>query len=108
MKAVVLTFDRLPAHLLGCYGNEWTETPGFDRLASLGSVFDQHFAEPWVQNPLTALGSSLAPRGRKVRPHQSFGSSSLFPPDAQICSFAKEVTELGMIPQETRSLVHSI
>ncbi len=30
------------------------------------------------------------------------------PPDAQICSFAKEVTELGMIPQETRSLVHSI
>jgi hypothetical protein len=45
LKAVVLTFDRLPAHLLGCYGNEWTETPGFDRLASLGSVFDQHFAE---------------------------------------------------------------
>lgn len=45
MKAVVLTFDRLPTYLLGCYGNEWTETPGFDRLASLGSVFDQHFAE---------------------------------------------------------------
>lgn len=45
MKAVVLTFDRLPTHLLGYYGNEWTETPGFDRLASLGSVFDQHFAE---------------------------------------------------------------
>ena len=45
MKAVVLTFDRLPTHLLGCYGNEWTESPGFDRLASLGSVFDQHFAE---------------------------------------------------------------
>ena len=31
--------------MLGCYGNEWTETPGFDRLAALGSVFDQHFAE---------------------------------------------------------------
>lgn len=45
MKALVLTFDRLPTHLLGCYGNEWTETPGFDRLAALGSVFDQHFAE---------------------------------------------------------------
>ena len=52
MKAVVLTFDRLPAHLLGCYGNEWTETPGFDRLASLGSVFDQHFAE--VPGPVSA------------------------------------------------------
>jgi len=45
LKAVVLTFDRLPTHLLGCYGNEWTETPGFDRLAALGSVFDQHFVE---------------------------------------------------------------
>jgi len=45
LKAVVLTFDRMPAHLLGCYGNEWTETPGFDRLAALGSVFDRHFAE---------------------------------------------------------------
>lgn len=45
MKAVVLTFDRLPAHLLGCYGNEWIETPGFDRLAAGASVFDQHFAE---------------------------------------------------------------
>ena len=52
MKAIVLTFDRLPAHLLGCYGNEWTETPGFDRLASLGSVFDQHFAE--VPGPVSA------------------------------------------------------
>ena len=52
MKAIVLTFDRLPAHLLGCYGNEWTETPGFDRLASLGSVLDQHFAE--VPGPVSA------------------------------------------------------
>lgn len=45
LKAVILTFDRLPTHLLGCYGNEWTETPGFDRLAARGSVFDQHFVE---------------------------------------------------------------
>jgi arylsulfatase A-like enzyme len=45
LKAIVLTFDRLPSHLLGCYGNEWIETPGFDRLAALGGVFDQHFAE---------------------------------------------------------------
>ncbi len=52
MKAVVLTFDRLPTHLLGCYGNEWIETPGFDRLASLGSVFDQHFAE--VPGPVSS------------------------------------------------------
>lgn len=45
MKAIVVTFERLPAHMLGCYGNEWIETPGFDRLASRSSVFDQHFVE---------------------------------------------------------------
>ncbi len=45
MKVVVLTFDRLPASLLGCYGNEWVETPHFDRLAAEAVVFPSAFAE---------------------------------------------------------------
>jgi arylsulfatase A-like enzyme len=45
MKVVVLTFDRLPASLLGCYGNEWVETPRFDRLAAESTVFPSAFAE---------------------------------------------------------------
>ena len=45
MKVVVLTFDRLPASLLGCYGNEWVETPHFDRLAAESTVFPSAFAE---------------------------------------------------------------
>lgn len=45
MHAVVLTFDRLPAHLIGCYGNEWIETPGFNALAAQSLVFERHLVE---------------------------------------------------------------
>ena len=45
MNVIVLSFDRLPSRLLGCYGNALIETPGFDRLASESIVFDEHYAE---------------------------------------------------------------
>ncbi|HUG91665.1 MAG TPA: sulfatase-like hydrolase/transferase, partial [Planctomycetaceae bacterium] len=45
MHAVILTFDRLPARFLGCYGAEDASTPHFDRLAAESAVFDAHFAE---------------------------------------------------------------
>lgn len=45
MNAIVLTFDRLPVGFLSCYGNNWIETPNFDRLASQSVLFDQHFAD---------------------------------------------------------------
>ncbi len=52
MLALVLTFDRLPAQFLSGYGNEWIETPNFDRLAAKSAVFEQHFAEiPSVAGP---------------------------------------------------------
>jgi arylsulfatase A-like enzyme len=44
-RAVVLTFDHLHAGFLGCYGNDWIETPNLDRLASQSVVFDRHFCE---------------------------------------------------------------
>jgi arylsulfatase A-like enzyme len=44
-RAVVVTFDRLRAGYLGCYGNDWIETPNFDRLATESVVFDQHFCD---------------------------------------------------------------
>ena len=52
MRIVVLTFDRLPASLLGCYGNEWVETPHFDRLAAESTVFASAFAE--IPGPASA------------------------------------------------------
>lgn len=45
MRAVVLTFDCLPAHLLSCCGHEWMETPVFDRLAARAVLFDRHAVE---------------------------------------------------------------
>lgn len=45
MKAIVLSFDRLAARILGCYGNAWIDTPHFDRLAAEGVVFDCCYAE---------------------------------------------------------------
>ena len=45
MKAIVLTFDRFALSFLGGYGNQWIETPNFDRLTAQAVVFDQHFVE---------------------------------------------------------------
>lgn len=42
---IVLTFDRLPATFLSCYGNDWIETQNFDRLAAQAAVFEEHYAE---------------------------------------------------------------
>ena len=43
-RALVVTFDQLPAAILGCYGNEWIETPHLDRLAAAGITADQCWA----------------------------------------------------------------
>ena len=42
---MVVSFDRLHAGYIGCFGNDWIETPHFDRLATEAVVFDQHFCE---------------------------------------------------------------
>lgn len=64
---VLLTFDHLHLGYLGPYGNEWIETPNWNRLASEGVTFDQCLADVYPlhdprhtfwrpeQNWLTAL-----------------------------------------------------
>ncbi|WP_166826254.1 sulfatase-like hydrolase/transferase [Thalassoroseus pseudoceratinae] len=42
---LVISFDRLPAHALGCYGGVGAQTPQLDRLAAEGVVFDSHYLE---------------------------------------------------------------
>jgi arylsulfatase A-like enzyme len=48
MNAIVLSFDRLPVSFLACYGNNWIETPNFDRFAAQSATFHQHFAQSLV------------------------------------------------------------
>jgi arylsulfatase A-like enzyme len=44
-RVVVLSFDHLHLGFLGCYGNDWMETPNLDRLATQSVLFDRHFSE---------------------------------------------------------------
>src|SRR5215471_10336478 len=45
MKVIVVMLRGLHLGYLGCYGNEWIDTPHLDRLAAEGVIFDQHIAE---------------------------------------------------------------
>jgi arylsulfatase A-like enzyme len=45
MKVLVLEIGSLHLGYLGCYGNDWIDTPHFDRLAAEGVVFDRHYAD---------------------------------------------------------------
>jgi arylsulfatase A-like enzyme len=64
MKILVITVRGLHAGYLGCYGNEWIETPTIDSLASEGVVFDQHYAE----HPESSAARSSWRSGRYVLP----------------------------------------
>jgi arylsulfatase A-like enzyme len=45
MRVVVIAVRGLHLGFLGCYGNDWIDTPTVDRLAAEGVVFDQHYAD---------------------------------------------------------------
>lgn len=44
-NAIVMMFDSLQFNYLGCYGNEWIETPNMDRLAREGVLFENCYTE---------------------------------------------------------------
>lgn len=44
-SAICIVVDRFHAGMLGPYGNTWIRTPGLNRLAGDGFVFDQAFAD---------------------------------------------------------------
>lgn len=45
MNLVMIVADTFRWDYLGCYGNEWIETPNLDALAAESAVFDQCFGE---------------------------------------------------------------
>jgi hypothetical protein len=45
MKILVIAPSGFHLGFLGCYGNDWIETPTLDRLAGEGVVFDNHFSD---------------------------------------------------------------
>lgn len=55
-KAVLILFDSLPLTSLGCYGGFRERTPGFDRLAAFGTIFENALT-PRVSDGASAFGS---------------------------------------------------
>ena len=68
---VLVTLDTLRADFLGCYGNDWVETPNLDAFAAGGARFEQATCQiPATLTSHTCILSSLYPRTSGVR----FGS----------------------------------
>lgn len=68
---VLVTLDTPRADFLGCYGNEWVETPNLDAFAAGGARFDQVTCQiPATLTSHTCILSSLYPKTSGVR----FGS----------------------------------
>lgn len=55
-KAVLILFDSLPLTSLGCYGGFRERTPGFDRLAARGAIFENALT-PRVSGGASAFGA---------------------------------------------------
>ena len=70
MNAIVLSFDRLPVSFLACYGNNWIETPNFDRFAAQAATFHQHFSESLVLDTVRHAWWSGRYECRRWPPHR--------------------------------------
>ena len=63
MKILLLHVNGLHLGYLGCYGNDWVETPNLDRLAAEGIVFDRHIADcPRLSSRSSIIGRYCFPR----------------------------------------------
>ncbi|HEV3262188.1 MAG TPA: sulfatase-like hydrolase/transferase [Gemmataceae bacterium] len=73
MKVVVIVPCGFHLGYLGCYGNDWVQTPGLDRLAAEGVVFDQHYAD----RPDAAGAQAAWRRGRYHFPVPEDGEGTM-------------------------------
>jgi arylsulfatase A-like enzyme len=51
MNVITIVSDTLRADYLACYGNPWTRTPNFDRLAGSAVVFDRAYVHNFPTVP---------------------------------------------------------
>ena len=51
MNTILILCDTLRRDHLGCYGNPWIKTPDLDRLAAMGTVFDNHYCASFPTLP---------------------------------------------------------
>jgi arylsulfatase A-like enzyme len=75
MRVLVIVVRGLHLGYVGCYGNDWIDTPTLDGLAAEGVVFDQHYADcPEPAGAARAWSTGLyrfaAVEGQECRPAQ--------------------------------------
>jgi arylsulfatase A-like enzyme len=64
---LLITADTLRADFLGCYGRGDIETPGLDRLAGEGALFEQAYTAANITNPShISILTALYPRSHGV------------------------------------------
>jgi len=66
MRVAVLDIDGLQPAYLGPYGCEWLETPAFDRWATEGIIFDQHYCDCPDPRTLPGWRTARHPLGPKT------------------------------------------
>ncbi|MBI5506846.1 MAG: sulfatase [Deltaproteobacteria bacterium] len=66
-NAILIIADTLRADHVGAYGSTATKTPGIDRLAKDGVVFEKAFAQSsWTRPSVATILTSLYPASHKV------------------------------------------
>lgn len=66
-SVILIIADTLRADYVGAYGSRATKTPGMDRLATDGVLFDNAFANStWTRPSVATIVTSLYPSSHKV------------------------------------------
>ncbi|MBN2327833.1 MAG: sulfatase [Candidatus Omnitrophica bacterium] len=59
---LLITLDTLRTDYVGCYGNDWIQTPALDRLAGSGVLFEKAYTVSYHTNPShLSMLTSLSP-----------------------------------------------
>lgn len=72
MNVLAICADTFRADYLGCYGNDWINTPNLDALAENSIVFEQAYVEALPTLPARRVyftGRKLFPRWQ-IKPHK--------------------------------------
>lgn len=70
-NVLLITLDTVRADHLGCYGNDWIQTPTLDRLAREGVLFENAYTVNYHTNPShVSILTSLSPFAHGVLGNQ--------------------------------------
>jgi len=96
MNLVIIVSDTFRWDYLGCYGNDWIETPNLDKLASESAIFMDAYAEALPTIPVRRViktGRPIFPFTYRPQPSdgvQLQGWHPLFDEDVTLSEHLRE------------------